>query len=539
MKNLIVFFIGVVFLFVINAKGQNENIIKTKIPVEAVVLYLGGAEISHSKEISCNAGRNLLIIEDITPKMDGKSIRISVNGGIQVLSIESKLGDANEGIATGLLKSLKDSITHLEEYVQKCNDEIDALETEKKMLITNMAIGGQTNGVAMAELEKASIFYRNRIGEINSKISNNKSLLNKYNHEFMELKANLLKRENLLKKEINTIYILLSSPAQQNAKVNVKYLVNDAGWNPTYDLVADDIEKPIKLIYRAKIFNGTKINWTKINLKLSTADPFSSALQPELSPWYLNFQYGNRINTLNKGNYNQAVVDEKNIKQVGDVVYQEIDVIDFNAEFELKGTFDLPSDGKPYLADVLENQLAASFQYISVPKMDKNAFLISKVTGWEDLNLVEGPVNIYFGNAFVGQSYLSTSNVSDTLEISLGRDKNIMITRNKIKNFSSSTLMGNKKKETFSYELIVRNNKKTAANIVLYDQIPVSQNSEIEVETIEISKANIETATGKLWWNMQLNPGETKKVIITYAIRYPKTSAVNLQQSRKMYKMKF
>lgn len=540
MKNVIVIFLSMFFLFFNTAKSQNENVIKTKIPVEAVVLYLSGAEISHVKEVSCVAGRNLLIVQDVTAKIDPQSLRISLGGGASVLSVTTKSEKVNDGLNNFLLDRLKDSIASYELLNQKCNDEIDALETEKKMLLLNMSIGGQTNGLTIAELEKASNFYRTRIGEINKKYSELKNVVNKQTQIIMELKSELIIRTDKVIKDRALIYILLNTPTQQAVQVDIKYLVKEAGWSPTYDIIAEDIEKPIKLIYRARFFNGTKIDWTKIKLKLSTADPFTSAIQPALSPWYLSFQYGSRINALNQGNYNQALSGlNKKVKQEGSLIYEEINVIDFNAEFELKGVFDVPSDGKAYMADVLENTLDATYQYTAIPKLDKDAFLLSKVTGWEDLNLVEGPVNIYNNSAFIGQSYLSINNVGDTLEISLGRDKNIMVTRSKVKNFSSTTLMGNKKKETFSYELNVRNNKKTTCSIVLYDQVPVSQNSEIEVDVIEISKANLEIATGKIWWDFQLKSGETKKVIITYAIRYPKTSSVNIKQMAPRAKLAF
>ena len=48
--------------------------------------------------------------------------------------------------------------------------------------------------------------------------------------------------------------------------------------------------------------------------------------------------------------------------------------------------------------------------------------------------------------------------------------------------------MGNNRKMVYSYEMVIKNNRKTAVKIGLEDQLPISQNSEIIVDAVELSK---------------------------------------------------
>jgi hypothetical protein len=61
----------------------------------------------------------------------------------------------------------------------------------------------------------------------------------------------------------------------------------------------------------------------------------------------------------------------------------------------------------------------------------------------------------------------------------------------------------------------------------LQDQIPVSQESEIIVETTQLSKGELDPATGIVTWNLKIQPGETVKVVLSYNVKYPKNKQVN------------
>jgi uncharacterized protein (TIGR02231 family) len=313
--------------------------------------------------------------------------------------------------------------------------------------------------------------------------------------------------------------------------------------------------------YRAKVFNATDVDWKNVKMKLSTSDPMQSAAAPVLDKWTLNFEapvnysyqqqynqnnnYGGNapaaLETQNLANstpqprkaaqgntgytYDISQAQTQHVQQ-----YNQIQVSELSAEFDIKSKYEIPADGKPYIVDVTSYNLNATFEYMAAPKVDRDAFLMARITGWEDLDLVEGPANVYFGGTYVGQSYIYTRSTDDTLDLSFGRDQKLMITRTKLKEVNNDKTPGGSKKETYTYEIVVKNTRNGMVSVRLQDQIPVSQDAEIVVETPEMSKGVLDPATGIITWNLNIPPGETVKVKLTYVIKYPKNKIVKTKK---------
>jgi len=195
-------------------------------------------------------------------------------------------------------------------------------------------------------------------------------------------------------------------------------------------------------------------------------------------------------------------------------------------EYTVDAEQSIASDNKLNSITFRELALPATFEYQSIPKLSKNVYLIGKINDWNKADLLDGEANIYLENSYVGKSRINTQQFSDTLDISFGVDNNVTVNREKIKDFSQSEFFGSNKKETYAWKLTMRNNKPYAIKAKLYDQVPVSSNKEIEVETLELSDGNMNTNTGKVVWNIELQPNETKQVVLKYSVRSPKDKIV-------------
>jgi hypothetical protein len=193
-----------------------------------------------------------------------------------------------------------------------------------------------------------------------------------------------------------------------------------------------------------------------------------------------------------------------------------------SVEFDIKTPYTLASDNKNLTVDIDDYSLDATYEYYCVPKADNDAFLTASVVNWEKYNLLAGEANIFFENTFVGKSILDVRYVSDTLRLSLGRDKNVVVKREKIRDFSTKQFLGNKKEETRDWKISLRNSKKQPINITLYDQVPVSTNAEIEVSTENVSGGTLTKETGVVKWMFTLQPSEKKELELKYSVKYPK-----------------
>jgi uncharacterized protein (TIGR02231 family) len=555
------------FIFCSLLKSQTENI-QVNVPVKSVILYLDGAEVTQTKQVSINPGRTLVTFTGLSPKLISKSIQVNVGTDITLLSVSDKINFLSERKETPRIKQLKDSIELYDDAVMQLNLELSAYTQEKTMLSKNESIGGQDKGVSIAELKLAADFYRARLKDINAETFKIQKKLDKAENQHEKLVKQLGEQNGTEDLPTAEISILLASAVKTSAPIELKYVVKESGWTPSYDLITEDINKPIELKYRAKVYNNSGVNWEDVKIKLSTADPMASASKPDLQAWYLNFSspvynsYGN-VGTYGgniSNNYQQEQLNAPSVSQSQSlyeiqivdktakdqkkqnqkvIQYEEVQVSELSAEFDIKQAYSIPADAKPYIIDVTNYNLNATFQHYSVPKIEKDAFMLAKITGWEDLDLVEGPANVYFGGTYVGQSYINTRSVDDTLSLSFGRDKKIVVTRTKLKDFNSERMIGNNRKVTYSYEMVIKNNRKAPIQIDLEDQLPVSQNSEITVETIELSKAEHNVLTGQLKWKLSLAPDESRKILLTYSVKYPKNKSIDLNKRKAKTRAKF
>lgn len=190
--------------------------------------------------------------------------------------------------------------------------------------------------------------------------------------------------------------------------------------------------------------------------------------------------------------------------------------------FEIETPYTILNNGKTYTVDIKSQNIPVDYIYVTIPKLDLDAFLTARITGWDEYNLLDGEANLYFEGTYLGKTLLNTSAEDDTIEISLGRDKNVSVTRTKLKDYSKKTFFGDKKIASRAFDITVRNNKKQPISIVVLDQFPVSTQKEIEVDKQEYKEATLDEATGQLQWMLQIPPASEKKVGLKYAVKYPK-----------------
>jgi uncharacterized protein (TIGR02231 family) len=138
------------------------------------------------------------------------------------------------------------------------------------------------------------------------------------------------------------------------------------------------------------------------------------------------------------------------------------------------------------------------YQHYAVPKLDADAYLLAQVPEWETLNLLPGEANIILEGTYIGKTMIDPNATSDTLNLTLGHDKRVVIKREKLTDFSSVKFLGTNKLQKFTYEITVKNNKNEQVDLLLKDQYPLSTNKDIEVELLETSNAEINKDLGVL-----------------------------------------
>ncbi len=142
---------------------------------------------------------------------------------------------------------------------------------------------------------------------------------------------------------------------------------------------------------------------------------------------------------------------------------------------------------------------------------------------------MSGEANIFFEGAFLGKTLINVQNTSDTLSVSLGVDKNLVVKRTRQKEENEKSFTGATQRATRSFLYSVLNRKAVPVNLSIEDQIPVSNSSEVTVEKLEMSNAKVDEITGTLTWELQLQPNEKKELRMKYLVKYPRNRPVRLE----------
>jgi uncharacterized protein (TIGR02231 family) len=533
--------IGLLFvLSVIVTKlyAQEEQRVESKIT--DVTVFLNKAQVTRVVKSKVNAGRSTLVLTCLTSLLDQQSIQVSGKGKIVIEGISNRQNFLNEFNVPAKLKALRDSVDLVQRQIILEQSQKEILAKEEQMLLSNQKIGGTQSNLTVVELRAMADFYRARLTDIVSTRMKQDEKIKKLNERATKLQRQVNEQNELYSRNTSEIVVAISAEAATAVELEVNYVVANAGWSPVYDLRATNTKSPIQLSYKANVFQGTGEEWQNVKLTLSTANPNESGLKPELYTWLLDFYqpvayYNKRERGMEVKKSMSAPVAESvmnDSEQLSEVVVTSADYTStiqtaLNTEFAISLPYTVSSSNKATMVDIRNYEMKADYIYSVAPKLDNDAFLIAKAVGWGEFSLLPGEANIFFEGTFVSSTFIDPNNIKDTLAISLGRDKRVVVKREKLKDFTSRKLIGSNQKNSYAYEISVRNTKAEAIKIVVEDQLPVSSNSQIEVTPIDTGGARYSKETGKLTWAFNLQPTETNKLQFKYEVKYPKDKQVS------------
>ena len=592
---------------------------EVKSKVNEATVFIKDAQVVRNKTIAVKKGKSILKFVGLSPFIKKKSIQIKADG-IMILSVNHQHNYDIKKKIDAKAQAIVDKKKAIDEELRLLAVRSDIVLEQIDFIKENKHVGGKNETTKAANFIALTDFYGKKYAQLKTESAD---IINKIS-KLREKRKKLDKRLTAVydEKEYPTgeILVKIDSKVRQNAKFKLSYVVQNAGWYPSYDVRAKDINTPVNLIYKANVKQDTKVDWNNVKLTLSSSNPNLSGVAPKLETYFIDYNsrppvYGSSFNEVSgvvtdaidgsplaganimikgttigtttdfDGRYTLTIpnkrarlvfsyvgYDTQTIRanrsiinvalEEGEQLLETVVVtaagisrsnrsLGYSAQaiktkemtgkrfdkkavpfeqvnnqttvsFNINTPYTIKSDNKNYSVEMADYQLPADYQYYCVPKIDEDAFLLANITNWEKYNLLEGEANIFFENTYIGKTLLNVRSASDTLQISLGRDKNISVSREKMKDFTSKQFIGNKKEETRAYKITVKNNKSQAINMLVFDQIPVSTLKEIKIETLEISKAKYDKESGELKWKFTLAPSKKKSFELRYSVKYPK-----------------
>ncbi|KQC02730.1 mucoidy inhibitor MuiA family protein [Pedobacter sp. Hv1] len=624
MKNF--FFFNVLALLICTSAIAQETQIPVNSKISHVTVFISGAQIQRQTEsVDIPQGVSQLVFTGVSSVIEAQSIQAKGEGNFTILSVAQQKNYLLERKNSDQKTAYLNNVTSLNDKIIALRNESDVYKAEEEMLIKNQVVMGPNVNYDLVKLKQALDFQKQRLTEAkNKQIEINKEVgklqieLDKYRKQINEI-------DSKGPKNSNDIVVKVSAKTATKGKFQLTYMVNNAGWYPTYDIRATDVSSPIALVYKANVSQSSEEDWKNVKLTLSSGNPTTSSVKPSLGSYNIGFlsagYFGTGTNSAIRsvkgrvvdtdanqvlpgvsvrvkntsvgtvtdasGNFSLQIpvganvlvfsyigfdtqeqlinANQFNIRlRPSQQMLQEVVVTGYgeakamrekpapvalrgmnsltsnavevstvekqtNVTFDIQNPYTILSDGKQFSVDIGNYDFKADYEYYAAPKISSEAFLTAKISGFNEINLISGEANVFFEGTFLGKTLLDVQNAADTLTLSLGVDKNLVIKREKQKDFNERQFMGSSQRDSRHFVIDIKNRKSQAVNLIVQDQLPISTSNDISVEKQEISKAQLDESNGLLTWKMLLQPNEQKKLVLKYQVKYPKNKPVNIE----------
>jgi uncharacterized protein (TIGR02231 family) len=522
--------------------SKAENTVKVTSELTSVTVFRSGCQMFYKTTAQVGEGRSEIRITNLPAEMTENSIQAKIEGGATLLGVTFEK-DYFTPVKESKINQYQDSIVGLDWQIRQLNDQRNVLELEEQTLKNNQKLGSTQNGMSPTELRALLEVTRSKGNEIKRLMYEVDLQINKINLRKNNLKNQINEWNNVPSKVSGVVILSVLSKVANKSNITLNFRMQQASWQPVYDLRKDGRDGKIQLNFRAQVDQSTGVDWKDIQLKISTSLGETDHQLPILSPMFVNFYtppvygtYGGkemlenvRVKRLNAA---PAVRGDMAVSMSMDDVVDKyeykvtINQNQLNAEYAISLPQTIRHGGKATVVPVMDYELPCTMDYVSIPKLRNQVFLMAKITDWGQYNLTPGLVNLFIDGSYIGNTFFDPTAVTDTLAISLGKDQKMSVNRIQLNDFKEKKILGLTIKETYGYEITLRNNNSESVNVQVFDQIPISRNAEIEVEQSELTGATLNKDLGEVHWSVALKANESKKVRLIYSVKYPKGKQV-------------
>ena len=535
------------FLFLLSANlFFAQKPIYTKAKVTAVKVYRNSAELQNTVSFSIPSGISEIVIGNISEEINEKTIQIGVNSkNISILSSQFTSDystDFKMDTTNPQIKKVNDSIKIVENLISKNRIELDANKKAVELLDKNQTVLVGSNSSNVAQLTQLTEFYTNKRIELENKLVSLKTKGDDLSKKLSRLKSSLKTKEQKEAEEFadGVIVLKLMSPTAGNIKLNINYLTDNVSWKPYYEIKAEKISAPLDVTFKAIVKQNTGLDWKGVKLTLINGNSSRNNYAPTVSPWFI---YARSPKEREIQREEASLIKTRSVASnaVKDIALEEgeevvryttaaaftISANELNTSYDIDIPYDILSNNEDHLISLYQQKIPADYQYFTAPNYNREAYLLAKIKDFSKYNLVSAPASVIFENMYIGETRISPDQTNNEMNITLGNDPKISIRREEVQDKSGEKFLSSYREKVITYDLVIKNNKKEQISIEVKDRFPLSNNEAVKIELLDKSGAAKDDEKGFLTWNIKLSPSETKKLRVSYKVRYPKDYTVS------------
>ncbi|MEO6063318.1 MAG: mucoidy inhibitor MuiA family protein [Thermoflexales bacterium] len=518
--------------------------------ITAVTVFEDRARVTRSGKARLAAGSNVLVLGGLPTSLDGGSVRVKGRGnGARIAGSEVAVAFLARP-ASGNAVELQAALDALRDQDVAILDEIAAASDRLEMLKTLRDNSGPRFARAIANGKATIDTLRPVAGyladEYAAALAQKRSLNVKRRELAREIKAaedRLRQAGSTTRVESREIRIDVDSAAGSDAEFEVSYVVSGASWAPIYDTRLSGAK--LTLTYFAQVQQTTGEDWPACALSLSTAQSGTGGDIPELDPWYIaKYEPPVAMPKRMMARHAMAAPDDLAVSAApmpAMMVNEQppefyrmpepqavVESAGIAVSYHAQRPVAIASNGTKRKVLIGEATLDAMLDYVSVPKLGEEAYLRAKAKNTSELVFLPGSTNVFHDEEMVGTSSFEEPIMKNgDIELQLGIDDRIRISRELTQRDTGKTFIGNTRRLTFGYRIKVSNTRESAVKVSAQDQMPVSRHEDIKVRLAEALPKPIEVSDlNLLKWELDVPAGASREITFTYTVEHPRDMQV-------------
>lgn len=517
--------------------------------IDAVTVYPDGATITRIIKANLPAGDNVLLARDFPLGLDPASLRVEGEGGAKVTigSIDARppapRQSEEEPERVKRIQALDDERTAFENRIEAAT--IRRNFAKRFASDAPLGLGDEGDARPLSEWREA---FKASEEEINSadEVIRNLTLKKRDIDAQIAILRSEQKADPAKKLEVR---IDLASEAAASAVFRVTYAVRDARWTPVYDARLDtgtkDRKPALELVRRAEIVQRTGEDWANVALSVSTMRTARGGAAPNLATLIVNYpQPAPQASMVMPAPARpmaaasatrQLSAESSREKTSMDVIAEErsavVETGGFQALFHLPGRISLGAGEGARSLRIAALSASPDLLVRAAPAVNDTAFLEASFKQSEEAPLLPGRVSLYRDGIFVGRGQMPLSPKDETVRLGFGADEQVKVTRIVArKSESASGIISSSKVDEREFKMTVRNGHSAPIRMTIEDQLPVTENAEIQVEMLSSSTAptqrDVRDQRGVMAWTMDVPAGEAKEIKFGWRVKWPSDKSV-------------
>ncbi|MEG5058835.1 mucoidy inhibitor MuiA family protein [Microcoleus sp. A2-C5] len=540
---------------------DRDNIKIVESQISEVTVYTDRALITRRGTVALTGNERELAIASLPTTLETESVRATGAGtvAVRLLGVRSETVFSSEPTGDRIAE-LTHQIQELETQKRAIKDQIAARIIQLNFVenLSAKSVGSFASGIAKQQIglnETGELlnFLGSNYKKYVSAIGQHERQQRELDKQIEALRQQLRQLQTPHSQKSFNIIVAIEPSGSGNFELEISYVVTQARWTPLYDLRIDTTNNQINLNYLAEVNQNTGEDWTGVALTLSTAKPGMGTLPPKLQPWFIDIV---RPKSAQSQGFPRARM-ERSAKPETSAVYdnfmesemedeEQLDMMAVGGSapapepiaaqtatatvskaggtvtFQVGGNTNIPSDGTPHKVTIFSENYPSQLQYIAVPRLVSFAYLQAIVTNpMTGATLLPGQANIFRDNTFVGTLQLANISPGQEFKLNLGIDEGLKIERELVERQVDKKLIGNQRRTSYAYRLIVTNLQQLPVNLTLKEQLPVSRNEQVKVRLTQTNPKIVAGEMGMLEWIMSLPPQAKQELDYQFVVEHP------------------